>query len=93
MTVELRVDNSSAIELTKNPAFHSKTKHIDVRYHYIQMSIEKKWIKINHVPSKEKLVDIIMKALGKVKFFYQRARLRMSKNIFKLEGVIVGNQS
>ena len=42
MPVDLRVDNSSAIELAKNPAFHSKTKHIDVRYHYIRMIVEKK---------------------------------------------------
>ena len=42
--VELRVDNSSAIELAKNLAFHSITKHIDVRYHYIRMIVEKKWI-------------------------------------------------
>ena len=49
MLVELRVDNSSAIELAKNPEFHSRTKHIDVRHHYIRMAI-KKWIKLKHVP-------------------------------------------
>ena len=69
--MELRVDNSSAIELAKNPAFHSRTKHIDVRYHYIRMAIEKKWIKLKHVPSKEQLADIMTKALGRIKFVYQ----------------------
>ena len=68
MPVELRVYNSSAIELAKNPAFRSRTKHIDVRYHYIRMAVEKKWIKLTHVPSEEQLVDIMTKALGRIKF-------------------------
>ena len=61
MPVELQVNNSSAIELAKNLAFHSRTKHIDVRYHYIWMSIENKWIKDKHVPSEEQLADIMTK--------------------------------
>ena len=40
MPVELRVDDSSALEVAKNPAFHSRTKHIDVRHQYIRMAIE-----------------------------------------------------
>ena len=41
MPVELHVDNSSTIELAKNLALHRRTNHIDVRYHYLQMSVEK----------------------------------------------------
>ena len=77
MPVELRVDNSSAIELAKNPAFHSITKHIDVQYHYIRMIVEKKWIKVMHVPSEEQLADIMTKALGRIKFVYQRSEIKV----------------
>ena len=77
MPVELCVDNSSVIELAKNPAFHSRTKHIDVRYHYIRMIVEKKWIKLMHVPSEEQLVDIMTKALGRIKFVYQRPEIKV----------------
>ena len=77
MLVELRVDNSSAIELAKNPAFHSRTKHIDVQYHYIRMTVEKKWIKLMHVPSEEQLADMMTKALGRIKFFYQRSEIKV----------------
>ena len=77
MPVELRVDKSSMIELAKNPAFHSRTKHIDVRYHYIRMAVEKKWIKLTHVPSEEQLADIMTKALGRIKFAYQRSEIKV----------------
>ena len=59
MPVELRVDNSSAIELAKNPA------------------IEKKWIKLKYVPSEEQLADIMTKALGRIKFVYQRSEIKI----------------
>ena len=77
MPMELRVDNSSAIELAKNPAFHIRTKHIDVRYHYSRMAIKKKWIKLKHVPSEEQLADIMTKVLGWIKFVYQRSEIKI----------------
>ena len=77
MLVELRVDNSSTIKLAKNPSFHSRTKHIDVRYHYIRMKVEKKWIKLMYVPSEEQLADIMTKALGRIKFVYQRSEIKV----------------
>ena len=75
--MELRVDNSSTIELAKNPTFHSRTKHIDVRYHCIRMTVEKKWIKLMHVPSEEQLADMMTRALGRIKFVYQRSEIKV----------------
>ena len=77
MPMELRVDNSFVIELAKNPEFHSRTKHIDVGYHYIRMKVEKKWIKLTHVPSEEQLADIMTKALRRIKFVYQRFEIKV----------------
>ena len=38
---ELRVDNRSAIALVKNPVFHDRSKHIEIRYHYIRQCVDK----------------------------------------------------
>ena len=39
-SVILNVDNQSAIELSKNPAFHQISKHIDIKYHFIRSEVE-----------------------------------------------------
>jgi hypothetical protein len=46
---ELKVDNMSAIALTKNPVFHDRSKHIDTRYHYIRECIDRGMIVIKYV--------------------------------------------
>ena len=40
--VRIECDSQSAIFLAKNPAYHSKTKHIDVQYHFVRDMIEEK---------------------------------------------------
>ena len=47
----LFIDNQSAIKLAKNHVFHSKTKHVDTKYHYIQALIIKQIIKPKYCPS------------------------------------------
>ncbi len=46
--VGLRADNKGAISLTKNPEFHRKTKHIEVRWHIIREKVERKDIVISY---------------------------------------------
>ena len=62
------VDNMSAIALTKNPVFHDRSKHIDVRYHYIRECIERGRIVIDYIETKMQLADVLTKALGRVRF-------------------------
>ena len=47
--VVLYIDNRSAIDLAKNPVFHGRSKHIDVRYHFIRECIERGDIIVKHV--------------------------------------------
>jgi hypothetical protein len=42
--VKLSVDNKSAVSLIKNPVYHDRTKHIDLRFHYIREYMENKQI-------------------------------------------------
>lgn len=46
------MDNQSSIHLIKNPVFHKRSKHIDVRYHYTRERYEDGEFSLNHVASK-----------------------------------------
>ncbi|WVZ54849.1 hypothetical protein U9M48_005593 [Paspalum notatum var. saurae] len=77
---KLFVDNQSAIELSKNPVHHDRSKHIDTRFHYVRECIEEDRMEIEHVGTKGQLADILTKALCKVKFIELRQRLGMAQN-------------
>ncbi len=62
--VDLRADNKGAISLTENPEFHRKTKHIEVRWHWIREKVERKEIAISYISTKEMLADGLTKALS-----------------------------
>ena len=72
---KLLVDNQSAITLSKNPVHHSRTKHIDTRYHFIRQCIEEKKTVFAYVKSEDQLADILTKSLGRLKFLQMRERL------------------
>ena len=56
-------DNSSAIQITQNPVHHSKTKHIEIRHHFIRDNAEKGKISLYYIPTTEQLADIFTIAL------------------------------
>lgn len=65
----------SAIELSKNPVYHDRSKHIDSRYHYIRDCIEKGVVDVDHVGTDDQLADILTKPLGRVRFVELRSKL------------------
>jgi len=58
-------DNTSAINLTKNPVQQSRTKHIEIRHHFISDNVNNGYSEIQFVISKKQLDDLFTKALGK----------------------------
>ncbi|WVZ71064.1 hypothetical protein U9M48_019690, partial [Paspalum notatum var. saurae] len=56
--IPLLVDSTSAISVAKNPVLHSRTKHIDVRFHFVRDHYEKGDIDLVHVASENQLADI-----------------------------------
>jgi len=74
----LWIDNQSAIRLVKNPEMHPKTKHIDVRFHYIREQVEEGEIIVDYIPSEEQRADILTKCLLKGKLETNRDRLGIS---------------
>lgn len=73
--VVLHIDNKSAIDLAKNPVFHGRSKHIDIRYHFIRECVERGEIVVKHVSTELQRADILTKALATVKFERMRSLL------------------
>lgn len=61
--IKINLDSQGANQLATNPVHHKRTKHIDIRHHFIREHIEKKSIKLNHVASEDNSADGFTKAL------------------------------
>ncbi|GKC87562.1 hypothetical protein Tco_1148211 [Tanacetum coccineum] len=73
--ITLKVDNVSAIALVRNPVFHGRSKHIDIRYHFIRECVENGHINVEHVRGELQRADILTKALPRLKFVTMRQML------------------
>ncbi|KAI3784263.1 hypothetical protein L1987_43358 [Smallanthus sonchifolius] len=70
MANPIHIDNMSAISITNNPVQHSKTKHIDIRYHFIRDQAEKKMIILTKVHTNEQYADLFTKPFDEARFRY-----------------------
>lgn len=61
-------DNQGAIEIAKNQRLHSRTKHIDITFHFIRERISSNEIKVMYCESESMLADIMTKGLSKIRF-------------------------
>ena len=61
-------DNSSAINISKNSIQHSKTKHIEIRYHFIRNLVERKIVVLEYIPIERQNANIFTKPLDRSKF-------------------------
>ena len=68
-------DNQSGIRLSENPVFHDRSKHIDIRYHFIRDMVQRGAIRLHHIGTDEQITNILTKPLGKVKFLTFRELL------------------
>lgn len=75
--VVIYVDNKSAIDLTKNPVFHGRSKHIHIRYHFIRDCIERGEVIVKFVRTGEQRADMLTKALSVTKFEEMRKLMGM----------------
>jgi reverse transcriptase-like protein len=73
--VPLLCDSTSAISVAKNPVLHSKTKHIEVRFHFLRDHVEKGDIELSYVPTHDQLADIFTKPLDQSTFNRLRGEL------------------
>jgi hypothetical protein len=73
-------DNHSCIELSENSVFHGKSKHNEMRYHYVRDMVQKNILSIQYVLTTEQTKDILTKPLSLTKFVYFRDKLGVVEN-------------
>ncbi|KAK6120548.1 hypothetical protein DH2020_045714 [Rehmannia glutinosa] len=73
--VHIFCDNISAINIAQNPVHHNRTKHIEIRHHFLRDCVSKRKIEISFVPSQDQLANIFTKPLSSETFASIRARL------------------
>ncbi|GJS19074.1 copia protein [Tanacetum coccineum] len=79
--VPIMCDNKGAIDLSKNPVQHSRTKHIEIRHHFLCDNVQKGNISIEKVASEDNIADIFTKPLKCEVFIYLRLGLGMMELI------------
>ena len=75
--VPLLCDNESAIKIAYNPVQHSRTKHIEIRHHFIRDHVARGDIELAYVCTKDQLADIFTKPLDEARFTYLRNELNI----------------
>ncbi|GKB13738.1 retrovirus-related pol polyprotein from transposon TNT 1-94 [Tanacetum coccineum] len=75
--VPIYCDSKSAIAISCNPVQHTRTKHIDVRYHFIKDHVEKGTIDLYFVGTEYQLADLFMKSLPEARFKFLVEKLGM----------------
>jgi hypothetical protein len=68
-------DNQGAIALAKNIKFHARSKHINIRYHFIHEAVENQQVNLTYVPTAKNIADVFMKLLVVPKFTYFHDKL------------------
>ncbi len=71
----IREDNQAAIQIAKNPVLHKRTKHIDVRHHFVRDVVHNGIIELSYINTKEQVADILTKALPRDQFQLLRTKL------------------
>jgi len=67
--VQIMNDNRGALLLAQNHTFHARTKHVDVRHHFVRHALQEGLIDIEHLPSEEMPADFLTKGLPKEKHY------------------------
>ncbi|GJW24088.1 putative ribonuclease H-like domain-containing protein [Tanacetum coccineum] len=77
MNTKIYIDNESTICIVKNLVFHSKTKHIEIRHHFIRDSHEKKLIQVIKIHTYHNVADLLTKAFDVSRFKFLTASIGM----------------
>lgn len=73
--ISIKCDNVSAINISKNSVQHSRTKHIDIRYHFLKGRVLQNEVKLDFVPTTDQVADIFTKPLPTESFAKLRTLL------------------
>lgn len=75
ITTTIYCDKKSAIALTKNPVFHGRSKHIEIKFHYIRALVKEKDVAMEFCKSEDQVADILTKPLQAEPFYKLKHKL------------------
>ena len=74
-------DNQSAIAMARNPQFHGRAKHIEIKHHYVREQLSKGTVTLQYCPSHDMVADILTKGLGNDSFSKLRRKSGVMDNV------------
>nr|GFC35401.1 putative ribonuclease H-like domain-containing protein [Tanacetum cinerariifolium] len=77
MNIKIYIDKKSTICIVKNPMYHSKTKHIEIRHHFIRDLYENKLIRVLKIHIDDNVADLLTKAFDVSRFNFLKANIGM----------------
>ncbi|GJW94669.1 hypothetical protein Tco_0174341 [Tanacetum coccineum] len=89
MNTKIFIDNESTICIVKNPVFHSKTKHIEIRHHFIRDCYEKKLIQVIKIHTDHNVIDLLTKAFD----VSRKSKIFSGKVTPLVDSMLVQNQA
>ena len=75
LPISIKADNQGSIALSKNPGNHNRTKHIDIRHHFIRERLKENWFKLEYCQTENMLADIFTKGLPGPRFAELREKI------------------
>ena len=75
----LMEDNQGAIAIAKNPTAHARTKHIDIRYHYVREAVQGGVVDVRYCPTDQMIADLLTKPLPRGQFEILRLAMGMEE--------------
>ena len=75
-------DNQSCIHLSENTVFHDRSKHIEIRYHFIRDYVQRGVVELQYISTDKQVADILTKSLGRGKFINFIDELGVVQNTF-----------
>ncbi|GJS80382.1 hypothetical protein Tco_0730263 [Tanacetum coccineum] len=82
MNTKIFIDNQSTICIVKNPVFHQRTKHIEIRHHFIRDANEKNLIQVLKIHTDDNVADLLTKAFDGPRFVYLVVHIGMVDMVF-----------
>ncbi|GKC65229.1 hypothetical protein Tco_1097827, partial [Tanacetum coccineum] len=93
MNTKIHIDNESTISVIKNPVSHSKTKHIEIRFHFIRDCYEKRLIELIKIHTDNNVANLLTKEFDVTRFNFLVVSIGMKSMDLRMDGSCASNFS